>query len=122
MYVYITSFFYLNYSSPEGDNISETHSKVSSDSQDVVERHNEERGNRKRKIDNINLTSEVSTNVELEKRMKRDCEPNVSDQIKSSTEKDSQSESSQPQASASNSEIPNVPKREKCAYGTRCYR
>lgn len=92
-------------------------SKMSTDSQDVIEppaKHE-----RKRKAKNINLTSKAATNSEPDKMIKWDCGAHFSDQIEAVLPNNSQSPVPQNQASASN---PDRVPREKCTYGARCYR
>lgn len=98
-----------------------TSSKMSTDSQDVIEPPVEHiESNRKRKAKNINLMSKDATN-DGGKRIKWDCGAHFSDQVEEVVPNDSQSPVASPQNQARASNPDRVP-REKCLYGTRCYR
>lgn len=96
-------------------------SKMSTDSQDVIEPPAEHESKRKCKVKNINLASKAATNGESGKRIKWDCDAHFSDQIEAVLPNDPQSPAAvrQNQASASN---PDRVPREKCVYGVQCYR
>lgn len=98
-----------------------TSSKMSTDSQDVIEPPVDHESNRKRKVRNINLTNKAATNGESGKKVKWDCDVHVSDQIEEVSSNNPQSPVAMPQDQASASNLNRVP-REKCTYGARCYR
>ncbi|KYN27019.1 PREDICTED: ATP-dependent DNA helicase ku70 isoform X1 [Trachymyrmex cornetzi] len=104
---------------PEGNDMTATSSKMSTDSQDVIEPPVDQESNRKRKVRNINLTNKAATNGESGKKVKWDV--HVNDQIEEVPSNNPQSPvaMSQDQASTSNS---NRVSREKCRYGAQCYR
>ncbi|XP_018313922.1 aprataxin and PNK-like factor isoform X2 [Mycetomoellerius zeteki] len=106
---------------PEGNAVTATSSKMSTDSQDVIEPPVDHESNRKRKVRNINLTNKAATNGESGKKVKWDCDVHVSDQIEEVSSNNPQSPVAMPQDQASASNLNRVP-REKCTYGARCYR
>lgn len=111
-------------SSLEGSSMPATCSKMSADSQDIIEPCVGQQNDKKEKAKNINLTSEATANVEAEKKIKWDCDAHFSDQTEtraSPTQNNPRSPvtSHQDQASALN---PARALREKCMYGARCYR
>lgn len=108
-------------SSPQGNDMPATSSKMSTDSQDErppppVERES----SRKRRAKNINVMSKAATNGDSGKRIKWDCGAHFSDQIEADPD-DPKSPVAAPQDQASASNPDRVP-REKCMYGGRCYR
>lgn len=111
--------FRTSFSSPEESDMPATSSKMSTDSQDIIKPPVEHENNRKRKAKNINLAS-AATNDEPSKKIKWNCGAHFSDQIEDPPN-DSQSPVVTPQDQASASNPDRVP-REKCVYGTRCYR
>ncbi|KAG5315664.1 APLF factor, partial [Pseudoatta argentina] len=104
---------------PEGNDMAGTSSKMSIDSQDVIEPPVDQENNRKRKVRNINLTNKAAINDESGKKVKWDM--NVSDQIEEVPSNNPQSPVAMPQDQASTSNSNRVP-REKCRYGAQCYR
>ncbi|XP_077265389.1 uncharacterized protein LOC143899191 isoform X1 [Temnothorax americanus] len=115
-------------SCPEEGDMPAMSSKMSTDSRDVIEPpvqlrpySPEHENNRKRKAKNTNLTSKAATNDESGKRIKWDCGAHFSDQIEADPPNDSQPPVATPENQASASNPDRVP-REKCMYGTQCYR
>ncbi|XP_014473170.1 PREDICTED: aprataxin and PNK-like factor isoform X3 [Dinoponera quadriceps] len=117
--IYSTSY-------PEGSDVSATCSKISSDLPDAAEASVECESNAKRE-----KRSDESTNVEPEERPTCDLDAHfdqASDQeaiIEAVAPMRDESRSPvarRDRASNSNRENNDVPKREKCTYGTRCYR
>ncbi|XP_011052359.1 PREDICTED: aprataxin and PNK-like factor isoform X2 [Acromyrmex echinatior] len=104
---------------PEGNDMAGTSSKMSIDSQDVIEPPVDQENNRKRKVRNINLTNKAAINDESGKKVKWDID--VSDQIEEVPSNNPQSPVAMPQDQASTSNSNRVP-REKCRYGAQCYR
>lgn len=101
-----------------------TCSKMSTDSQDIIELCVRQQNDKKQTAKNINLTNEATTNVEAGKKIKWDCDAHFSDQTEIQvlpTQNNARSPVAlhQDKASARN---PVRAIREKCIYGARCYR
>ncbi|XP_018402306.1 PREDICTED: aprataxin and PNK-like factor [Cyphomyrmex costatus] len=109
-------------SSPKENDMTATSSKMSTDSQNVIEPPVDHESNKKRKVRNINLTNKAATNGESGKKIKWDCDVHINDQIGEVLSHNPQSPSvAAPQDRPSASNPGRVP-REKCMYGARCYR
>lgn len=119
-------FFSIYFSCPEGSNIPATSSKMSIDFQDTIESFVEHQN----KAENINLTNETatdSTDVESGKKIKSDCNAHFSDQIEAASASVPVSQNDPQSPIATHRKRKNAPKsdrvpREKCKYGTQCYR
>lgn len=111
-------------SSLEGSSMPATCSKMSADSQNIIEPCIKEQNDKEQKAKHINLMNEATTNVEAAKKIKWDCDPHFSDQTEvraSSTQNNPRSPVALHQDQA-NALKPARVRREKCMYGTRCYR
>lgn len=111
-------------SCPEGSDMPATNSKTSIEFQNTTESFKDKENNKKRKVENINLTSETATDVEkLGKKIKGDS--HMSDQAEAGSTSRSVSQIESPVAthrSRKDAPKPDRVLREKCIYGTRCYR
>ncbi|KAM0732162.1 Aprataxin and PNK-like factor [Formica fusca] len=111
-------------SSLEENSMLATCSKMSADSQDIIEPCVRQQNDKKQKTKSINSTSEAMINVETGKKIKWDCDAHFSDQTEIQalpTQNNARSPVTlhQDQANARN---PVRIVREKCIYGARCYR
>lgn len=98
-----------------------TCSKMSTDSQDIIDR---QQNDKKQTVKNINSTNEAMTNVEAGKKIKWDCDAHFSDQSEIQvlpTQNNARSPVAMHQDKA-NARNPVKAIREKCKYGARCYR
>ncbi|XP_012222159.1 aprataxin and PNK-like factor isoform X2 [Linepithema humile] len=126
-------------SCPEGSNMPATSSKMSIDFQDAIESFVEHE-NTKQKAENINLTNETATDSidaeSVEKKIKWDGNARFSDRAEAASvgdraeaasasvpvpQNDSQSPVVAPRKRKNAPKPDRVP-REKCKYGTQCYR
>lgn len=99
---------------------------MSHDLQDVVESSVNVEDNTEEEKRNINLANKVATSVESEEKTEWDHDDHLSVQVEAAPPVKNESQSPvithQDQASDSDHENPEVPKKEKCMYGARCYR
>ncbi|KAL0105362.1 hypothetical protein PUN28_016786 [Cardiocondyla obscurior] len=105
-------------SSPEENNMPATSSKMSTDSQNLIEPSVKHENNRKRKAKNINLINKTATNGESGKKIKWDCIAYFSSPAHAVPD-ESLAATADYQVKASN---PDRVPREKCMYGPQCYR
>lgn len=114
---------YLYFSSPEGSNTIDTPLKTSPDSKNIISSAVEHMGAGEQGIKNVVLETKGVTNIEVDKKAK--CNARFSDELKAASLKKKNSSSpkkGQNQANIPDPEVPRIPRREKCVYGTRCYR
>lgn len=126
MYILTHPYF----SCPEESDVSATCSKMSPDLQDVAEASISCESNTKEEDEQEtrNVESTNQLNIETEERTTWDREIPLSGQVEAASLMNDESRSSSPvaarqdEASISDHENPEVPKRERCIYGNQCYR
>jgi len=104
-----------------------TSSKMSINFQNITESSVEHENNKKRKAENSNLISETAINIESGKKIKWNCDDHSSDQAEAASASVAVSQNDAQSPVAMHRNRRNAPKpdrvpREKCKYGTQCYR